>query len=219
MIKFPRKPHSSKFKMRIEEIKSIFRFNILNRIEGIYFSVKNYFRNIWIFRKALSSHVNWDYGAILYFLELSIDDIRKNIQENGSEIAISRDKKVQKMARAVEILSNIREDRYVIFAESELGEIHMGNTWFESYKDEISEDSDEDELFTMKDDLTEEQKNHNSAVFHRSREIEKSEWKELFVILCGQDDFPGLEDPEKFEDYEKSFEEYSDGSGIKTWWD
>ena len=30
MIEFPRKPHSSKFKMRIEEIKSIFRFNILN---------------------------------------------------------------------------------------------------------------------------------------------------------------------------------------------
>lgn len=222
MIEFPGKSQVSKLNLWFQLIADFIRYKIVYSVEEFLFLFKNYLRNIWIFRKALASHVWWDSGSILYFLELGIDDIRKNIQEKGKEISISRNKKIQKMDRAVQILSNIREDKYFLLAENELGKIHTGKTWFEpllpNSEEEKQCEGSESEFpsYEMKDDLSEEQKSHNSKIFSRSHELEKLEWEELFQILQGKDNLENLETSEESDDpWGKAY----DGSGLKSWWD
>ena len=62
-------------------------------------------------------------------------------------------------------------------------------------------------------DGSDEAKEHNSNVFKRSREIAEDEWKQLWKILEGQD-------MSKFnKDVDGSFEDWFDGTGLRSWWD
>jgi hypothetical protein len=58
---------------------------------------------------------------------------------------------------------------------------------------------------------TEEEQEFKDKYFERIRELEESEWNELWDILKGQD-------YETF-DKEKKFDEQLDGSGLRGWWD
>jgi hypothetical protein len=49
---------------------------------------------------------------------------------------------------------------------------------------------------------SEEDTNHNRKVFNRAREIQTSEWKEIWEIIQAQD-----------------AESYKNGSGMLSWWD
>jgi Fe-S cluster assembly scaffold protein SufB len=109
------------------------------------------------------------------------------------------------MKRAIQLLNNIRSDKYISQSENELGEL-KNSDW----------------LLNDREDTVEE-KEHNRKVFERSHEIEESEWKELWTIFEGQDYeeykslYDSLTEEEKREKY--LWYEWFDGSGIKGWWD
>jgi len=80
-----------------------------------------------------------------------------------------------------------------------------------------------DWLWTDKED-TEEERVHNKKIFTRAREIEESEWKELWSIIQGQDikDYSSknqkIKDSEPHDDAD-SYNDWFDGSGLRGWWD
>lgn len=167
-------------------------------------TLPNFLKNVWIFRKALAKHEWWDHHGVLMFIETGCLHMAKHVEVKGLEIEESRLKKVAAMRRLAELIHNYNEDRYIEMAEIELGELITGNVHF------VPIEGKED-FFTMEDDLTEEQNNHNRKVFKRADEIELFEWEEIHHLMKGQD--------YSLFDKEISFEKQFDGSGIKNWWD
>jgi hypothetical protein len=171
----------------------------------LFRDLPNFFNNIWKFRKALWDHHWWDYRGTLHFIEIGINDISEGIKTNGIEIKQTRMKKVAKMKRVVEILRNIREDRYFDIVEAEMGRGLNGfNYDFVPCEDKpgflemVDLDSEEEQLFKDK-------------YFERVRILEETEWNELWDILKGPD-YSKL-------DRQKNWEEQIDGSGLNSWWD
>jgi hypothetical protein len=110
------------------------------------------------------------------------------------------------MKRSIQLIKNLRSDSYVSLAELEFGKI-KNSDW----------------LWTDKED-TEEERVHNKKIFTRAREIEESEWKELWSIIQGQDikDYSSknqkIKDSEPHDDAD-SYNDWFDGSGLRGWWD
>ena len=175
-----------------------------NLKETLFYDFPNFIHNIWKFRKALWNHHSWDYAGTLEFIEIGVSDISKNIENRSNEVAESRLKKVKQMNRAVEILTNIREDRYFDLVEAEMGRKYNTD------KIKFVESEDYPSYYELIDFDTKEEKEFNSSYFKRVRELEETEWFELWQILCGQD-------YKKFNP-EADWEEQFDGSGIKCWW-
>jgi hypothetical protein len=167
--------------------------------------IPNFLRNIYKFRKALWNHHWWDYTGTLEFIEIGVNDIADNIRIKGIEVEHSRFKKVAKMRRVVEIIKNIREDRYFDIVENEMGK------GLDSPNFEFVPCEDKPGFFEMVDLGTEEEQEFKDRYFERIRELEESQWNELWDILKGQD-------YETF-DKEKKFDEQFDGSGLRGWWD
>jgi hypothetical protein len=126
-------------------------------------------------------------------LKKSLEIQAKGMEEKGYEVKESLDKKLSKMKRVIEILENRIETNYLELAEEKLGPLH---DW---------------DFFT--DNVSEEEKAHNKKIYKLAQKIEKQQWKELWIILEGQD----------YESYDKEkdgeFEKWYDGSGITGWWD
>jgi len=168
------------------------------------YDLPRFFKNIWRFRKALYNHYWFDHHGVLTFMEIGLTDIADSIEKHGFEVDSSRLKKVAKMRRVVHLLKNYNEDLYIQMAEKELGELVI-HEW------EFKEVDDKPNLFELMDKNTPEEKEHNSKVLARVRQIQEEEWAELWEILKGQD-------YTKF-DTEKDFYEQFDGSGLNGWWD
>jgi hypothetical protein len=97
-------------------------YNWYDRVHSYLFrDLPNFFKNIWKFRKALWGHKWWDYYGTLFFIEIGVEDISKNLKTKGNEVEHSRFKKFEKMKRVVEILKNMREYRYHDIVEVEMG--------------------------------------------------------------------------------------------------
>ncbi len=174
-----------------------------------------FFKNIWLFRKALWNHYWWDHHGILMFMETGLNHMAVITEEKGLEVDESRLKKVAAMKRAAELIRNYNEDTYIEMAEAELGEI-IHHEW-----NFIPVDS-KDDLFELEDKDSPEEKEHNRKVFARAREIGEAEWNELWQLIKGQDktNYQNLiqeikVDTEELPDYYKWF----DGSGMRSWWD
>jgi hypothetical protein len=162
-----------------------------------------FFKNVWRFRKELWEHRWWDYRFTMGMLQRSLMIMEKGMH-NGNEVKESLDKKIQKMQRAIQILENVNEDRYIEMAEKELGSLVMKD--FEWKPSETHP-----ECYELVDNETPEEREHNRKVFNRSRQLEEQEWKELWQIFQGQD-------YGKFNDSQEWNEQF-DGTGIKGWWD
>lgn len=180
--------------------------------------------NIWKFRKELWEHRWWDYTFTLQMLYRSISIMEKEMH-NGLEVEESRNKKIQKMQRLLELLNNKINDRYIEIAEKELGyEMILNGFDFE----EIDEtDSNGEKLYRMVDNETDEEKELNQKIFDRSREIEESEWSEIWRILEGQNigDYNNqmldiMQDKKINSTNRKSeWNDWFDGTGLRGWWD
>jgi hypothetical protein len=179
------------------------------------YELPHFFKNIYIFRKNLWSHRWWDYRFTLDLMKTSLEVMEKGMH-NGLEVRESRDKKIAKMQRAIQILTNIQNDSYIEMAESELGDLVMREWEFEDVPDKPG-------ISRLVDNETKEEKRHNSKVFARARKIEESEWDELWVIFKGQDH-------KKFKKHLKTLTEeerndnstyykWFDGTGLNGWWD
>jgi len=171
-----------------------------------------FFKNVWTFRKALWNHYWFDHHGTLRFLETGLTNISDTIEKYGNEVDGPRLKKVAKMRRAIELIKNYNEDKYIEMAESELGPLVLHDWEFEPVPDKP-------EYSRIIDRDTEEEKIHNRKVFDRAREIEEKEWKELFEILKGQSPTEYQMFLDKSEDKGSAWDNWFDGSGIKGWWD
>ena len=185
----------TKLKYKIEEIKDFFQYDLIN-----------FFRNVWFFRKSLVRHRWYDWGGSVSFLSESIQDIKSGIEKRGNEEIVSRTKKVQKMERLILLLDNLQNDSYIKIAEERLGKKVISNYSF----DEIKEEGELNGFYEMVNNVDEETEKVNTEIFNLAREIEISEWSEIWDILKGQD-------YSKF-DPKKDFDEQRDGSGLNTWW-
>jgi len=140
------------------------------------YDIAHFLKNIWRFRKELWSYDWWDYRFTLNMLERSLTIMEKGMSEKGMEVSESREPKVMKMRRALELLKNSRKDNFIDRAEQELGELKLSEWQFELL---------ENGNHKLIDDESEEDKEHNHKVYQRAREIEEKEWKELWKIVNG----------------------------------
>jgi hypothetical protein len=123
--------------------------------------------------------------------------MEKGMSEKGIEVTETRDVKVQKMRRALELLKHKLDDDYIQRAEVELGELSHNPIEFEPIEGK-------DGLYRLVDNDTPAEKKHARNVYKRARVIEEKEWKELWDIFKGK----------KFTTWEKY-----DGSDLRGWWD
>ena len=165
--------------------------------EFIKRTIPRFFKNIWRFRKELASHEWWDYRFHLEMMYRSLSIMEKGMSEKGIEVAETRNIKLIKMRRALELLKHKLDDDYVERAEGELGELSRNPIEFEPVEGKEG-------LYSMVDNDTPAQKRHAKKVYKRARVIEEMEWKELWDIFKGK----------KFTTWEKY-----DGSDLRGWWD
>ena len=140
------------------------------------YDIAHFLKNIWRFRKELWSHDWWDYRFTLSMLERSLTIMEKGISEKGMEVSETREPKVIKMRRALELLKNSREDNFIERVEQELGELKLSEWEFEPL---------ENGNRRLVDNESEQDKKHNRKVYQRARQIEEKEWKELWKIVDG----------------------------------
>jgi hypothetical protein len=140
------------------------------------YDIAHFLKNIWRFRKELWSHAWWDYRFTLNMLERSLTIMEKGMSEKGMEVSETREPKVMKMRRALELLKNSREDNFIDRAEQELGELILSEWQFELL---------ENGNHKLIEDESEQDKEHNHKVYQRARQIEEKEWKELWKIVNG----------------------------------
>jgi hypothetical protein len=164
---------------------------------AIRYDIPLFFKNIWRFRKELYNHQWWDYRFTLEMLYRSLSIMEKGMSEKGIEVTETRDVKVQKMRRALELLKHKLDDDYIQRAEVELGELSHNPIDFEPIEGKEG-------LYRLVDNDTPAEKKHARNVYKRARVIEEKEWKELWDIFKGK----------KFTTWEKY-----DGSDLRGWWD
>jgi hypothetical protein len=164
-----------------------------------------FFRNLWMFRKDLYNY-RWYSGqhAVLPFMKTALMDMAAKVDEYGLEVEHSKSKKIMKMWRAAKLMEHFIEDDFIELAEMELGELIHRKFEFEDVPDKPG-------FYQLVDNESPEEKEHNSKVFARAREIEKQMWDELWTIIQGQD----YTKFDKDIDWDKQF----DGSGLRGWWD
>jgi hypothetical protein len=164
---------------------------------AIRYDIPLFFKNVWRFRKELYNHQWWDYRFHLEMMYRSLSIMEKGMSEKGIEVTETRDVKVQKMRRALELLKHKLDDDYIQRAEVELGELSHNPIEFEPIEGK-------DGLYRLVDNDTPAEKKHARNVYKRARVIEEMEWKELWDIFKGK----------KFTTWEKY-----DGSDLRGWWD
>jgi hypothetical protein len=174
----------------------------------------HFFSNIWKFRRELWNHNWWDSHFTLEMLYRSIYIMEKGMH-NGNEIESSRNKKIQKMQRVLEILKHQIDDTYVDLAEKELGVDFNYDGWEFIESDKI--DKNGEPLYEIIDTLDKPNQEQNSIIISKSREIDESEWSELWEILKGQD-IQSLNNIVQTKKSNITFNEWFDGSGLKSWW-
>ena len=166
--------------------------------EFIRRGLPNFFKNIWRFRKELYNHQWWDYHFTLEMLYRSLSIMEKGMSEKGIEVAETRNVKLIKMRRALELIKHKLDDDYVKRAEEQVGPMSYNPIRFEPVEGKEG-------LFSLVDDDTPAEKKQNLKVFKRARDIEKREWNDLWDI------FKGTKLSKNWEDY--------DGSDMRGWWD
>ena len=183
--------------------------------EVVRYKIPVFFKNIYRFRKMLWNHRWYDYRFTLEALQTSLEIMEAKMHD-GMEVRESRDKKIAKMQRAIQILKNINDDKYIEMAEAEFGELIMRDWEFEDVPDKPG-------YSQLVDNETPSEKKHNRKVFYRARKLEADEWKELWKIFEGQDikGYKKLKSTKSAEEMLKTdtWNEWFDGSDMRGWWD
>lgn len=183
--------------------------------DAIRYGIPGFLKNIYRFRKMLWNHRWWDYRYTLEALQTSLEIMEVKMHD-GMEVRESRDKKIAKMQRAIQILKNINDDRYIEMAEGEFGELYLRDWEFEDVpgKEGYSQ---------LVDNETPSEKRHNRKVFNRARKLEAMEWKELWKIFEGQNinEYKKLSKSLTSEQHQNRdvWNEWFDGSDMRGWWD
>jgi hypothetical protein len=168
--------------------------------------------NIWRFRKELYNHQWWDYRYTLEMLHRSLTIMVDKLEIYGIEEDLSRDKKVAKIKRAIQLLDNRLNDNYIEQAESILGKLPDNPFEFEKT---------EDGNYRLVDNDSKEEKEHSRKVFKLAQSIDDREWRELWNIFKGQSilDYKKHLKTLSKEQKETAWNEWFNGSDMRGWWD
>jgi hypothetical protein len=164
--------------------------------EFIRRTIPRFFKNIWRFRKELAHHEWWDYRYTLEMLYRSLV-IMESKMHDGMEIRETRDKKVEKMQRAIQLLKHKLDDDYSDRIEAELGKLILHDWEFEEL---------ENGNHRLIDNDTPAERKHNRMIFKEAHKLEDKEWIELWNILKGTK-------------YSKTWGDAFDGTDMRGWWD
>jgi hypothetical protein len=164
--------------------------------EFIRRTIPRFFKNIWRFRKELAHHEWWDYRYTLEMLYRSLV-IMESKMHDGMEIRETRDKKVEKMQRAIQLLKHKLDDDYTARIEVELGKLILHDWEFEEL---------ENGNHRLIDNDTPAERKHNRMIFKEAHKLEDKEWIELWNILKGTK-------------YSKTWGDAFDGTDMRGWWD
>jgi hypothetical protein len=159
-------------------------------------TIPRFFKNIWRFRKELAQHEWWDYRYTLEMLYRSLV-IMESKMHDGMEIRETRDKKVEKMQRAIQLLKHKLDDDYTERIEAELGKLILHDWEFEELENGNHRVIDND---------TPAERKHNRMIFKEAHRLEDKEWIELWNILKGTK-------------YSKTWGDTFDGTDMRGWWD
>lgn len=180
------------------------------------YDLPRFFKNVWRFRKVLWNHAWWDYRYTLEALHTSLSIMEEGMSTKGWEVKETRDKKVEKMRRVLELLQHKIDDDYVSRVESELGPIIYSPWEFEDVEGKPG-------LSRIVEKESESDKEHNRKVFDRAMEIEEEEWREIWRIFNGQDTDEWKKIQESLTEEEKTnfdhYEKWYDGTDLRRWWD
>jgi hypothetical protein len=116
---------------------------------------------------------------------------------DGMEIRETRDKKVEKMQRAIQLLKHKLDDDYTARIEVELGKLILHDWEFEEL---------ENGNHRLIDNDTPAERKHNRMIFKEAHKLEDKEWIELWNILKGTK-------------YSKTWGDAFDGTDMRGWWD
>lgn len=83
-------------------------FDVFHNIKRA--TIWKFFRNIWIFRKALWAYRSWDYSGLLNLMETATKDM-SNAHENHGHFVRSKDT-AKELRVLSHILKRVREDNY-----------------------------------------------------------------------------------------------------------
>jgi hypothetical protein len=133
--------------------------------EFLRYDLPNFFRNIWLFRKELTRFRWYDYEYTLQMFSRCLIIMEKNIDEKGSEVPETKNLKLKKMRRAIEILNNIDEFHYIETAEKEMGTLKNINIFIN--------DNDPNDI------------EFNRRIYVRADRLKEIEWEELWDIIKG----------------------------------
>ena len=174
--------------------------------------IPTFIGNIWRFRKELYNHQWWDYHYTLEMLRRSLIIMEKNLQAKGIEEPLNRAKKLNKIRRAIKLLTNRLDDNYIDQAEAQLGKLFLKEPEFEPT---------ENGLYRLIDNQTKEETAHNVKVFRLASTIDDREWRELWNIFKGQSmiDFKKYMKELPKEEQTKAWEMWYNGSDMRGWWD
>lgn len=179
------------------------------------YDMPNFFKNLWMFRKDLYNY-RWYSGqnAVLPFMKTALVDMASKIGERGWEVEHSKSKKLDKMRHAAYLMECFIEDDFIKLAEEELGEVVCHGFEFEPVPDKPG-------YSQLVDKETDEEKEHNSKVFARAHEIQEQMWVELWAIIKGQDssNFDKIKGDAKWKEQDKLYNNWFDGSDLRSWWD
>ena len=164
--------------------------------EFIKRTIPRFFKNIWRFRKELAQHEWWDYRYTLEILYRSLV-IMESKMHDGMEIRETRDKKVAKMQRAIQLIKHKLDDDFTERIEAELGELILHDWEFEELENGNHRVIDND---------TPAERKHNRRIFKEAHKLEDKEWIELWNILKGTK-------------YSKTWGDTFDGTDMRGWWD
>lgn len=189
---------------KLIRIKDFFRYDL-------YYFIKN----LYTFRKQLWSFRDYDYVYSLIFLRATLEKLHINIS-NGYEEESSRNKKVQKIKRAIEILDNISQLKYMDMAEEKLNKKII-------FKDFEFEKVNNSDLYRLNSKLDDAEKKHNKDIYELSEKIEEEEWVELWDILSGRNlDYSVFKTDEyknmTLDEKESLISKIQDGSDMRGWW-
>jgi hypothetical protein len=196
--------------MKIKFTDTFFRsFNMLIAREKWYWKIWDFFRydipygvkNIFFFWKVIWKYRSWDSSYQMRILARSLEPLAHNLEYHGTEVSVSRLKKVAKIRRAIEILNHGANDEYVQLAEEKLG--YPVNTSYGMLDEPI-------EITQM-----------NAKIFKVASELEEKEWAELWKIFKGQNyaHFTMFKDKSTSQNTEELWYKWFDGTGMKSWWD
>jgi hypothetical protein len=183
--------------------------------EAIRYDIPAFFKNVWVFRKELYSHRWWDYHFTLQMLYRSLSIMAIKLEKDGMEIDSHRLKKVKAINRVLELLKSKIDDDYIERAELKYGELSNRPLGWEPIENST--------LFRMLDNDTPAEKKHRTKVYNYARKLEDKEWTELWNIFKGQDikQYSKLLKSKTKEEQRNSdvWEEWFDGSDMRSWWD